>query len=135
MAKKKRIKYEAVIVTIPNASVFGNVVEPSTSYKPDQDYRFITGVWGKVMNLANQPYIDLQLRDTQGNLIIDPHDSEAWRGGENVAPADKFREILMPITGGIVKPGAIAPGPANPNADIVVQFVFRLEDELIEIAS
>lgn len=130
MPQGKRRKREVVIVTIPNASAFGNVVEPAAPYKPDRDYRYIIGVWGKVINLANQPYVNLQLRDGSGGILIDPSHTELWSGGPGNPPEEMFVPIKLDITGSIVKPGAVAPGPANPNADIVVQFVFLLADEL-----
>jgi hypothetical protein len=128
----KRIKTESVTVLIPNASAFGNVVEPVNAYTPDKTYRYIRGVWGKVLNLANQTYIDLQLRDGSGGIARDPSHSELW-SSPGVRNKDMFFPMALPITGSIIKPGAIARGPANPNADIYVQFVFLLADDLEEI--
>ena len=133
MANPKRLKREVVIVTIANGSAFGNVAEPAQAYKPDVTYKNIIGVWAKVLNLANQAYVNLQLRDGGGGIVIDPSHSELWAGGPGNKPEDMFVKVNIPISGAIVKPGAIAPGPANPNADIVVQFVFLLSDELVEV--
>lgn len=133
---KKRNKRQTVTITIPNGTASGNAVE-NNDYKPDRDYRNIIGVWAKVLNEANTDWVDIQLRDGQGNLLIDPSHSELWSGGTGLKPEDMFVPVLVPITGSIVKIGAvpnIAAG-GNTNAAIVVQCVFLLSDELIEIVS
>lgn len=133
---KKRIKRESVTITIPNGTASGNTVE-NNDYKPDRDYRNIIGVWAKVLNTANTNWVDIQLRDGQGNIMIDRSHSELWSGGTGLAPEDMFVPVLLPISGSIVKIGAVPNiiAGGNTNADIVVQCVFLLSDELIEIVA
>lgn len=131
MSEIKKRKLEAVLVTVPNAGVANQAYGPAAPYKPDDSYQYIIGVWVKVISLANQPYVNVQIRD-QFNVIVEPVHSDLLSAGESASANDKFFKIdPIKCDGRTVTPGVIAPG--SPNADIVVQFVFELVDELIEV--
>lgn len=135
MEIKKRLKRESVTITIPNGTPSGTPQE--SNYTPDRDYRNIIGVWAKVLNTANTQWVDVQLRDGQGNIAIDRSHSELWSGGTGLKPEDMYVPVLLKISGSIVKisafPNIVAGG--NTNADINVQCVFLLSDELIEVVA
>jgi hypothetical protein len=129
----KRIKRETVFIDLPIGSNFD--VSTEVNYEQNKDYKNIIGVWAKPSGISNFLGLDFHLRDTAGMLLIDPSDSELWRGGSGLKPEDMFVPILVRIGGGIMKFGVTPRGAAVSLAAIKIECVFLLSDELIEIAN
>jgi hypothetical protein len=135
MSKKRKYKIQSVIVSVPAAGVANQVYFPSSAntYKPDESYKNVIGVWVKVLSLSTASYVLAQLKD-QYNVVIDPVHTDLLTTGDAAGANDKFRAIEpIPCDGRQVIPGIQVPN--SPAAQVDVLFTFLLSDELFEVAN
>ena len=127
---KKRIKQQTVTLNIPTTATPGAVIEQSI--KLDQDYSHATGLAVSVEGtLSSLTHVNIGLRSPYGQEL-DPAHIENYQANASVNPNDKFKNIRIKTDGRLTYCQVIP--PAAPVAAVNIQFIFRLEDDLVEIA-
>jgi hypothetical protein len=130
---KKRIKYMSLTVPVPNACA-ANTVTPG-NFKPDKDYKMITGVRafiGEPGSVQGGTFVLLSLIDSKG-VIHDPSHSNGWIPSQDCNMNDRWKEITIPIDGSIIQ--CLVKNGTLSTATYDIIFEFRLEDELVQIAN
>ncbi len=133
MLPKRRPKYQIQLVTIPNATVAGTLIEQQVRLDPD--FSFCSGVAisiGQPGTLQGPSYLDIGLRDSVGMIHDDCH-IENWQASSAVEPNKKFKDFNIPTDGRNVF-CRVTP-PLLTTAQMQIQFIFRLEDSLEVVAS
>lgn len=128
---KKKAKYQTVLVTIPNTATPGAVIEQSL--KLDQDYSHCTGIAVSIAGtLSTMNYVDVGVRSPYG-VEHDPCHIENWQASSGVEPNKKFKDFRIKTDGRLTYAQVIP--PSTPAAQVQIQFIFRLEDDLVEVAN
>lgn len=130
----KRVKYMVQEVTVAN----GTAADTTTldNFNPDQDYKFITGVdiqiSGATGDIEGGAHVNIGLRDAKGDIHELCHMNN-WISGTNVPPDMRFKSLRIPIDGTLIK--CLVQNPVLSTAEYKIQFIFRLEDDLVRMAN
>lgn len=131
--KKKRFRYQTVLVTVPNASAAGGVVTNTITL--DKSYDKCTGLAvsiGSGFAASGNTYVDCGLTDPYGTIFDDVH-MEQFQASSGVAPDQKFLSTAIKNSNQLLTCRVIP--PILTTAQFTVQFRFRLEDDDETVAS
>lgn len=128
-------KYEkSGLITVNAGTVAGTLIE-DTTYKPDKDYKRITGVAVHILNPNNDAtanFISCGINDGNRGVLHDDVPFENFAASSNVKPDDKFKTLNQPIKGQTVK-SRVTTNLLSVST-FYVYFVYRIEDSEEEIS-
>lgn len=131
--KKKRFRYQTVLVSVPNASPAGQVV--TNTIVLDRSYDKCTGVGVSIGNgfaASGNTYVDCGLTDPYGTIFDDCH-IEQFQANAAVAPDNKFLSAQIKNSNQVLTCRVIP--PLLTTSAFTIQFRFRLEDDDEVVAS
>lgn len=131
--KKKRFRYQTLLVTVPNASPAGQVVTGTITL--DKSYNKCTGVAvsiGSNFAASGNTYVDIGLTDPYSTLFDDTH-IEQYQANAGVRPDDKFLSASIKNSNQVITCRVIP--PLLTTSQFTIQFRFRLEDDDEIVAS
>jgi len=132
---KKIPKYEVVLVVV-GAGVAANTRLEDTKYKPDKDYKRVSGVAVHLINPlgdATAPFVSIGLNDGNRGVVHDDAPLENFAASSAVDPNNKFKALNVPCKGQTLRSGVLLNVASG--AGFTVAFVYRVEDEEVEVSS
>lgn len=121
-------------VTIANATAADTVT--IDHFEPDRDYGFITGMdvqlSGSTGDVEGGNHVNIGLSDSKGDIHELAHMNN-FICSTSVPPDMRFKSLRIPIDGSLIK--CKVQNPVLSTAEYKVQFIFRLEDDLVKVAN
>lgn len=124
MEKTRNIRYQSVVITLPNGTVAGQFVQKDITL--DNNYAVCTGVMFLRLSGTNQTSIGF--RNPEG-VVIDAVSSKGLEVNESVEVEGRFIPVHITANGRIITVQAF-PTLSTNAVDQIFEVVFRLEGEI-----